>query len=374
MDSDTLRAWDERDDIEKTLHELIRTGRTLDPREFEELACRIWSTQTRRSPLLRRLGESFGAPHPRTLAELPPVPAQAFRMCPLLPLRQAQAAFRTSGTTTDLPGIHEFESLDLYRSACVRSFQRFVTPDWSEATPVVAVYLMADPGDNGTSSLAYMLKQLAANYRVSSTNWLAEPGPVITNKGLETFRQLLTEAHRSGQRMLLCGPAFAYLALLDLEENSDQITDHAVSLTLPTKSRIVETGGFKGRTREIARNEFHQLLSSKFAVPLTDIINEYGMTELTSQFYDGTQIVGHSTDHKQCDPWLKAWIVDPVTGERLPPGQVGAIRIFDLLNLDSSVIVQTEDGGMAYEDGFFSVLGRLPRATPRGCSLPFEPS
>jgi acyl-coenzyme A synthetase/AMP-(fatty) acid ligase len=134
----------------------------------------------------------------------------------------------------------------------------------------------------------------------------------------------------------------------------------------------METGGFKGRTREIHRHQFHQALSEHFAIQPHSIINEYGMTELTSQFYDRTLLLGQNTPDKTSSPWLRAKPVNPVTGEPMPPGQTGLLRIWDLLNLDSTVVIQTEDMAVANEDGTFRLLGRVPKSKPRGCSLPFE--
>jgi hypothetical protein len=199
--------------------------------------------------------------------------------------------------------------------------------------------------------------------------YLAQPGPVIPPDAPHQLDLLLAE---SPNPVVLSGPAFAFVQLLEHAGiTSPFLPSNAPRWPLPPGSRIMETGGFKGRTREIQRHQFHLALSDYFALPIHSIINEYGMTELTSQFYDRTLLIGQNTPDKTSSPWLRANPVNPVSGEPMPPGQPGALRVWDLLNLDSAVVIQTEDMAVANEDGTFRLLGRVPKSMPRGCSLPF---
>jgi non-ribosomal peptide synthetase component F len=158
----------------------------------------------------------------------------------------------------------------------------------------------------------------------------------------------------------LAGTAFAFVQLLDA------LRERAVrTLALPAFSRIMETGGFKGRTRIVKRDELYAELAAVFAIPLEHIIAEYGMTELTSQYYDDERRV------KRAPAWLRARVVGP-NGQTLPDGVVGALAHIDLGNRSSCVAIQTEDLGVASGDGGIILLGREHGAELRGCSLDAE--
>ena len=147
-----------------------------------------------------------------------------------------------------------------------------------------------------------------------------------------------------------------------------------VQFNLPFGSRIMETGGFKGRVRELSRGDFYPILSEAFGIPAFNIVNEYGMTELSSQFYDRSLRDQASSDWKAGPEWCRAICVDPETGDEVPVGEPGLIRIVDLANVGSVIALQTEDVGIAAADGSFRVLGRVGQAQLRGCSLAMDQS
>ena len=128
----------------------------------------------------------------------------------------------------------------------------------------------------------------------------------------------------------------------------------------------METGGYKGRSREVSKRELHRLIGERFGIE--HVVNEYGMTELSTQFYDERP----GSDIKDVPAWARVLIIDPVTGKEAATGERGMIRVFDLANLWSSLCVQTEDLGVAHEAGKFEVLGRAAGAEVRGCSLNAE--
>ncbi len=142
----------------------------------------------------------------------------------------------------------------------------------------------------------------------------------------------------------------------------------------------MQTGGFKGRSREVAPDELRSLLASAFGVPPTHVVGEYGMTELGSQLYEGTLvaaplavagIAGRSPARHGvylAPPWLRVTAVDPVSLDPVAPGEVGIARFVDLANVDSVVAVQTADRVRVTAEGV-ELLGRLPGAPPRGCSI-----
>ena len=129
----------------------------------------------------------------------------------------------------------------------------------------------------------------------------------------------------------------------------------------------METGGYKGRSREMPKAELHALISKKLRVPTDWIVCEYGMCELGSQAYD--TIVGNGLERRFRFPsWARAQIVNANTGVEVNEGEAGLLRIFDLTNVRSVVGVQTQDLAIRRGDGF-ELIGRVTKANPRGCSL-----
>ncbi len=158
----------------------------------------------------------------------------------------------------------------------------------------------------------------------------------------------------------MCGTAFAYVNWLDAYGT------WATPLRLPLGSWLLETGGFKGRVREIPKAELYAKMSQAFGVADQNIWNEYGMSELSSQAYAR----GTSGLH-QTPPWARVLVVEPLTGREVALGKRGLVRWIDLANTDSVMAVQTLDLAERAKDGF-RLIGRLPRTEPRGCSLSID--
>lgn len=137
----------------------------------------------------------------------------------------------------------------------------------------------------------------------------------------------------------------------------------------------MDTGGFKGQSREVSREELLRLYGEVLAIPEAFCINEYGMTEMGSQFYDNTlrdRMQERSrVRFKEVPPWVRTRILDPATLDEVPPGEVGLLTHYDLANCGSVMAIETEDLGYEIEEGF-QVLGRAPGAEARGCSLTIE--
>ena len=130
----------------------------------------------------------------------------------------------------------------------------------------------------------------------------------------------------------------------------------------------MECGGFKGRSRSIPRPELYSKLETALGIPMERMVNQYGMTELGSQFYDSVLCDADALRRKQGPPWARVVVIDPETGAPTEPGEIGSITIFDLANTGSVFAVQTADLGRTVQDGF-EVLGREPGAEERGCSI-----
>jgi hypothetical protein len=164
---------------------------------------------------------------------------------------------------------------------------------------------------------------------------------------------------------LVLATSFALVHLLDQRGGRD--------LRLPAGSRVMQTGGFKGKSREVSPDALRAMTEEAFGVPPEHVVSEYGMTELGSQLYEGS-LAGKPPARPgvyHAPPWLRVTAVDPVSLAPLPSGEIGVARFVDLVNVDSAVAVQTADRvRILDEEGrVVELYGRLPGAPPRGCSI-----
>jgi hypothetical protein len=168
-----------------------------------------------------------------------------------------------------------------------------------------------------------------------------------------------------GQPLLILGTAFSFVHLLDF------LAERHLRLDLPPGSRVMETGGYKNRSRVLPKSELHSLITEELGIVPENIICEYGMSELSSQAYENAVHLPSSILHPrvfQFPPWARVQIISPETGREVAEGETGLIRIFDLANVFSVAALQTEDLGIRHGEGF-ELTGRAPLAEPRGCSL-----
>jgi hypothetical protein len=146
----------------------------------------------------------------------------------------------------------------------------------------------------------------------------------------------------------------------------DGFEKRGYSAILPAGSRILDTGGFKGQSRDLPLNEFYDALSHRFSVPRSQCINMYGMTELSTQFYDSGNAVCPSV--KSGPHWAKTRVVNPLTGAAMPKGETGVLIHTDLAHVNIVTTILTEDTGIETEGGFL-LLGRAEGTEAKGCSM-----
>ncbi len=352
---------------------------------FELWAQKVFTYQFETNPVYAEYVRKRGVT-PSTVAhwsEIPWVPASAFKAVPLVsgdPSR-VERVFRTSGTTgAGRRGEHHVLDLGLYKDSLIPNMRRHLyagvpgvvggrggpdRPDGKEAIlPILA--LTPAPAVAPESSLSFML---GAALDVLSGG---EGGFFVTRDGMIDTAGLsgaLVEAAARGTPILLAGTAFAFVHWLDW------LKGRSVGFDLPRGSLIMETGGFKGRSRVLDRPEFYASLSEAHGVPSEAIVNEYGMTELLSQFYDGPRaaLSGMALEARRHvpPPWVRTRVLDPNTLSALPMGKPGLLCHYDLANAGSVMAVLTDDLGVAVDDGF-RVLGRVQGSEPRGCSLAMD--
>jgi hypothetical protein len=161
---------------------------------------------------------------------------------------------------------------------------------------------------------------------------------------------------------LLLGTAFSFVHLLD------HLAELDLRLKLPAGSRVMETGGYKNRSRMMPKEKLHALITERLGIVRENIICEYGMSELSSQAYNGVRITECGMRNFHFPPWTRVQIVSTETGREVAEGESGLIRVFDLANIFSVAAIQTEDVGVRRGDGF-ELVGRAQLSEPRGCSL-----
>jgi hypothetical protein len=334
----------------------------LDPRAFDRLACDIFAHQFERNAPYAAYARSRGVTAkclPQAAHEIPAFPAGAFKEAVLSTVGADRAAlyFETSGTTAGVGGRHYLESPDLYEAALLSGFDRALLAD---RACLRYLLLVPDVRRAPHSSLGFMLDRIAAR-RGDGCDGRFVDGDVLDVEG---FIRALDAATADGAAVCIATTAFALVAVLDALATRGRV------FNLPVGSRIMETGGFKGRTRSIDRAELYAAASGRFGLPTSAIVAEYGMTELSSQYYDSASSRASTQRVKSWPPWLRPLIVDP-RGEAVAPGIVGAIRHIDCANRSSVVAIETEDLGALTADGLV-LLGREAGAELRGCSLDAE--
>ncbi len=239
------------------------------------------------------------------------------------------------------------------------SFQKFMLPDDVRLPMLI---LAPSPEEMPHSSLSYMLGLVRQNCGTDDSCFYVVDGALQA----ETLDHQLEQVTQSDQPVMVLGTAFAYMHWLEYCQDRNR------TFRLPAGSRLMETGGFKGRSRTLSKHQLYQQLSVNLGIPRTQMVNEYGMTELSTQFYDETLVCGQPTDDKVLPPWARIMFVDPRTGHPCGSGEVGMMRILDLANIGSSICLATEDLGLAVDPNRFQVLGRASEAGARGCSLTMD--
>lgn len=336
--------------------------------DFNDLALRIFAHQLRYNEPYARYCAAQGVTlqaSPASWESIPPVPAAAYKEAALSTFDPANAelVFETSGTTQGgLSGKHYMENSTLYDAALLAGFHDAVLYDAPER---LRYFLMVpNPHERPQSSLGYMMRRVAEFYGDGNESWYLHGDTFDVDRFIADART----AAKEDAPVCIAGTAFAFVQLVD-ELRERGIT----SLPLPAFSRIMETGGFKGRTRIVNRAELYAGLANILSLPQGRIIAEYGMTELTSQYYDDVIVSGSNGEArvKRAPAWLRARVVGP-NGKTLPDGVVGALVHVDLGNRSSCVAIQTEDLGVATGNGGLVLLGRDQDADLRGCSLDAE--
>jgi hypothetical protein len=309
--------------------------------------------------------------------QIPAVPTSAFKELELscIPPQERTAVFHSSGTTEQKPSrhFHNAESLAVYESSLWNWFEQNIFESRITNRESRFVFLTPPPAQAPHSSLVHMLETARKNLGGASVpasrkvylGKLASDGLWTLDFAVAVDVLSSRPQTPNPRPVLLFGTAFSFVHLLDF------LAENNLKFQLPENSRVVETGGYKNRSRSMPKAELHALITERLGVLPKNIICEYGMSELSSQAYDSEIHHPSSTIHPRVfrfPPWSRVQIISPETRREVADGETGLICVFDLANVFSVMAVQTEDLGVRRGDGF-ELIGRAQLAEPRGCSL-----
>jgi hypothetical protein len=328
----------------------FETGREIDLADRDALIDDLAAWQATRIVEYGRLRRR--GPWPPAL----PTDVFRFRRVAAHPKTQDLRVFRSSGTTSADRSTHVYRDLSLYDLASRVAARHMLFPDVERIRLILLAPREEEAPD---SSLGYMLARFAEWFG-SQRAWVWHDGAL----DLDQLTELLHEAEKAGEPVALLGTSFAFV------HAEDGLGKRRFAL--PPESRLMQTGGYKGRSREVEPAALLHAIAERYGIARPFIINEFGATELSSQLYETTlreQIDGRPGPRRLwAPPWVRATPVDPDSLEPVEDDTVGILRIDDCANLDSVCCIQTADLARRVEDGI-AVLGRSTGATPRGCSL-----
>lgn len=308
--------------------------------DFERLAIEIFHFQYENVAVYRNFCNLL-VKNPATIknvANIPFLPIQFFKNHKVLAKHLSEKTiFTSSGTTGSITSKHYVAEVQLYEKSFLKAF----TSQYGNPSEFAILALLPSYLEREGSSLIYMVEHLIEqSNNPNSGFYLYEMDALIAKL------ELLEE---SGQKTILIGVSYALLDLI--EKRKFQLKN----------TIVMETGGMKGRRKEMIKEELHEILKKGFGV--TKIHSEYGMTELLSQAYSiGDGIFS-------CPPWMKILTRDTEDALSFTFGKTGGINVIDLANLNSCAFIATQDLGKTFADGSFEILGRFDSSDVRGCNL-----
>lgn len=309
--------------------------------DFNTMALEVFKFQFENNRIYRSFCDLLYK-HPsevKHIEDIPFLPIQFFKSHHIVSSTTTpQVTFSSSGTTGNITSKHYVTDVNLYKTSYTKGFEHF----YGNIEDYAVLALLPSYLEREGSSLIYMVEDL-----IHKSN---HPKSGFYLNDLNALQQSILELERKQQKTLLIGVSFA---LLDLVETFEFNLEHTI---------VMETGGMKGRRKELIREELHQILNQGFGT--RHIHSEYGMTELLSQAYSkGNGVFETPT-------WMQILIrdtEDPLT--ILPKGKTGGLNIIDLANINSCAFIATQDLGKTHHNNTFEVLGRFDNSDIRGCNL-----
>jgi hypothetical protein len=335
--------------------------------EFNDVALKLFAFQYEHNQVFRRYCRKRRV-SPVSVGHytaIPAVPITAFKETTLscCSVDEAQAVFMTSGTTNpEQRGKNFHRDLEVYDRSMKRHFRDYILPDREQINMAV---LFPPEKEMPHSSLAHYLQLAKGTFGTANSSY------VISENEFDMAQliQMLRDSEKTGEPILIIGATFSFIHFLD------HCQQEGITFNLPQGSRVMDTGGAKGRSREIDPIQLERALNKLFSITEANCVNMYGMTELSSQFYDRNLrddfLQQTIRTEKRAPHWVRTLVVNPESMQQKPKGEQGIIIHYDLANLNSVLAIMTEDVGVETEDGFV-LLGRATGAEAKGCSLAVE--
>ncbi len=356
-------------DLDQKIIDFIRKGIDReDDEEFNRLSLQVFGLQFKYIPLYRGYCEKRGIGPEKISSweEIPALPTDVFKVMELsmFPSRTVRT-FMTSGTTKpEERGKVGYDEggLRLMDATIQEAASSFLFPDGMKTKILI---IAPSPEMAPHMIMAYGMNRLKDYFGLPQSRFL------VGREGfeVETLLKELRSSEEEDVPVTLCGGSFGFVNFFDT------CREKGLRFKLPSGSRILDAGGFKGRSREVKREEFIRECGEILGIEKGYCVNLLGMTETSSQFYDNTLrdfLKGlHLPGAKINPPWTKTLVVDPETLKPLPPGETGLLRHFDLANRGHILAIQTDDLGRMTPEGF-EVFGRSKEGEARGCSLTID--
>lgn len=346
-----------QDELVEMIIAFINSDTTTE-HDFNNLAVTLFTYQYENSLSYRQFSIQQEK-SPKTIKEwkdIPPVPINVFKSIFLSCCEQNDlgTTFMTSGTTKNgIRGKSYHPSLKVYDHSMLKNFKnRFM----KEKDNIDMGILFPDVSIMPNSSLAHYLS-LALKYFGTSNS-----GYRLNENGIN-FKQLFNDldaSEKNGTPYAILGASFSMVHLMDEMVKTNR------TFNLPLGSKVLDTGGFKGQSRNISPDEFYKQLSNSLGIPRKNCINMYGMTELSSQFYDNGNEICPSI--KSGPHWIKSRVINPLTKADVTQGTRGVLVHTDLAHFNIASTILTEDLGIEKENGFL-LLGRAGIEESKGCSM-----
>jgi phenylacetate-coenzyme A ligase PaaK-like adenylate-forming protein len=309
--------------------------------DFKEVALAVFKHQFTNNKVYRSFCDLLYI-HPSDVNEvkdIPFLPIQFFKSHKILSsFDEIQETFTSSGTTGSFTSQHFVTDTSLYEESYLKGFNHF----YGNIKGYTVLALLPNYLERKGSSLVYMVNDLI--------NKSQQPESGFYLHNLKELSEMLIRLDQSDKKVLLIGVSFALLDLIEQQQ-------------FDLKNTIVmETGGMKGRRKELIRDELHSILKTGFGV--SEIHSEYGMTELLSQGYSNGNGVFN------CPPWMKILTRDTEDALTIQePNKTGGINVIDLANYNSCSFIATQDLGKVHQKGSFEIIGRFDNSDIRGCNL-----
>jgi len=311
------------------------------PTEFEHMAMELFRFQYQKNTTYRTFCGHLGKTDKTVsrLDQIPFLPIELFKTQRIVTGNlNTKTVFTSSGTTGQIASQHHIYDVEIYKRSYLSAFEHF----YGDIGNYCILALLPSYLERSGSSLVYMVDDLIKRSGNSNSGFYLDE--------IDLLIETLEKVDGEGGKVLLIGVSFA---LLDLIEKQQLQLNRTI---------VMETGGMKGRRKELIRSELHDTLQNGFGI--TEIHSEYGMTELLSQAYSK----GHGKFYSP--PWMHVLIRDPEDPlSYLGHGKTGGINVIDLANIHSCSFIATQDLGKKFANGSFEVLGRFDHSDIRGCNL-----